>query len=69
MLPWANKVKVCGHVQGRSINTDNFAFQVTVTLNLEITCPDGYVDRIGLNGAPWPLGYNSKESLGFNQCD
>ena len=45
-----NKVKVCRHFFGLTIETDNLAFEVEVIIGLESTCPNGYMTRIGLDG-------------------
>ena len=47
MAQVASMVMACGHFQGLSNETNNFAFKVNVTLDLENTCLDGKIDING----------------------
>ena len=41
MAPMKNRVKVWLYIEGLTIDTNNFAFEVKVMLGLESTRPDG----------------------------
>ena len=44
------------YILGSNQGTNNFAFEVKVTLRLENICPDVKVDETGSKGAPWIIG-------------
>ena len=49
MAPMTGRSKVLRYLYGLTIDTNNFAFDVKVTIGLESNCPCGQVAKLGLN--------------------